>query len=165
MAMAVRTPQVKDRRSLRFGRMSDIRADVEMLDAAPSIRTTGNWTAAQNVDHVAALIEGSLDGIPVRGPLWMRMMGKLVRSSALNKPMRPGFKLPKAMREFGPSEDVTWEQALGRLRAVVERIENGARMEEPSPFLGELSHEEWEQLHCRHAELHLSFLHPGGGDG
>ena len=31
-----------------------------------------------------------------------------------------------------------------------------------SPFLGELTNEEWTKLQCRHAELHLSFLVPAG---
>jgi hypothetical protein len=30
----------------------------------------------------------------------------------------------------------------------------------PSPFLGELTREQWDQLHCRHCELHLSFILP-----
>jgi hypothetical protein len=28
----------------------------------------------------------------------------------------------------------------------------------PSPFFGTLTNEEWDALHCRHAELHLSFI-------
>jgi hypothetical protein len=28
----------------------------------------------------------------------------------------------------------------------------------PSPLFGELTIDEWNQLHCRHAELHLSFI-------
>jgi hypothetical protein len=28
------------------------------------------------------------------------------------------------------------------------------------PVLGKLTHEEWTQLHLRHAELHLSFAVP-----
>jgi hypothetical protein len=27
-------------------------------------------------------------------------------------------------------------------------------------MLGKLSIDEWNRLHCRHAELHLSFMHP-----
>jgi hypothetical protein len=29
-----------------------------------------------------------------------------------------------------------------------------------SPVLGRLSHEQWVQFHCRHAEMHFSFMHP-----
>ena len=39
------------------------------------------------------------------------------------------------------------------------RIEGGERMSKPSPVFGPMTHEEWEQLHCRHAELHFSFIH------
>jgi len=27
-------------------------------------------------------------------------------------------------------------------------------------MFGRYSHEEWNQFHCRHAELHLSFVQP-----
>ncbi len=30
----------------------------------------------------------------------------------------------------------------------------------PSPFLGKLTKDEWDRLHMRHAELHLSFFVP-----
>jgi hypothetical protein len=29
---------------------------------------------------------------------------------------------------------------------------------EPHGFFGKLTHQQWDQLHMRHAELHLSFL-------
>jgi hypothetical protein len=42
--------------------------------------------------------------------------------------------------------------AIGRMKTESTRF--------PSPFLGELTRDQWDQLHCRHCELHLSFLIP-----
>lgn len=161
---ARKTRQITDRRTLRFGRMDEILADIEKLDAvAPgggSIRAAGNWTAAMNVDHVTRLINASLDGFAgARFPLWLRTLGSLMRGGALNKPLRAGFKFHKSVSELlSPDPDISWEQAVSNLRGAVGRT-SVERMEQRSPLLGELNHEEWIMLHCRHAELHFSFLH------
>jgi len=44
-----------------------------------------------------------------------------------------------------------------RLREVIERQDRDQHRE-PHGAFGRLSREQWEQLHRRHAELHLSFL-------
>ncbi|MHC5002301.1 MAG: DUF1569 domain-containing protein [Planctomycetota bacterium] len=155
----VKTRKVADRRSLRFGRMSEILADAEQLGASESLRSSGNWTPAQNVAHVATVIRGSIDGFEASAPWWMRGIGRLIRSRTLNHPMSPGFKVPSNMRSFVPDPSVGWDEALAELRAQIGRLDAGERMTRPSPVFGELSHEEWEQLHCRHAEMHFGFLH------
>ncbi|HWB19451.1 MAG TPA: DUF1569 domain-containing protein [Phycisphaerales bacterium] len=155
----IKTKSVANRRTLRFGRMTDILKDAESLDANGSdkIRSLGNWTPAQVVHHVNLFIVASLDGFNgSRAPLPMRIVGRLIRSSALNKPLKPGFKVPS--KEFEPAADVSWDKALSDLRTLVARINKGERMKHPSPMFGTLAHEEWEQLHCRHAEMHFSFL-------
>ena len=148
-----------ERRSIRLGRMTEIVAEAERLGASGAVRSTGQWTPAQNLQHVARVIQASLDGFPASAPAWLRIAGRLLRSRALNRPMAPGFKVPARLSVLGPDPDVEWEAALAALREQVGRIESGERMTRPSPIFGELSHEEWEQLHCRHAELHLGFLH------
>lgn len=156
----VKTSKVSERRSLRFARLSEIVGDAERLEA--SVRCTGNWTPAQNVDHVARIIECSVDGFPVaNAPLLIRGVAKMFRGSILHKPMRAGLKVPGKFAFLMPSVDVTWDDALARLKKIVSRIEGGDRMLHRSPVLGFLEHEEWIQLHCRHAEMHFSFLHPG----
>lgn len=155
--MTVKTKKVADRRTLRFGRMSEILVDINSFDN-PSVTACGNWTPAQIVQHLARTIKVSLDGTSNRVPFIMRMFASLVKSSTLNKPMKPGFSLPKSIIEFKPDDNVTWEKAVEDFTAQIRRIENGDRMNKPSPAFGELSHEQWEQLHCRHSEMHLSFL-------
>ena len=74
--------------------------------------------------------------------------------------MNPGFTLPVNMQAFEPDESVAWADAIEGFRHEMSRLREGARMTRPSPVFGAMSHEQWEQLHCRHAELHLSFIHP-----
>lgn len=155
----VRTKKVKDRRQLRFGRLHELVDDVEQFDG--KVRATGNWTPGQIVGHVTRLIECSLDGFEVpNAPLFVRGILKMMRSSLLNKPMKPGVKLPGNFKFLMPEPDISWEEAVDRLKKVVLRIETGQQMQHRSPILGFLEHEEWIQLHCRHAEMHFSFLQP-----
>lgn len=152
------TKKVTDRRRLSFRSLDDIQADVEALDGS-AIRTTGNWTPAQIVQHVTDVITLSVDGFGFKLALPLRVLGRLLRSQALSKPMRPGFSVPPAMRTMLPSDQVPFEQAVASFREAVGRAKT-ERMTKASPLLGAMTHEQWVQLHCRHAEMHLSFIHP-----
>lgn len=152
------TEKVTDRRPLSFTSLDDIQADVEALNGS-AIRTTGNWKAAQIVQHVSDFITLSVDGFGFRLALPLRVLGRLLRSQALTKPMRPGFNVPEAMRPRLPSDQLPFEQAVASLRETIGRAKS-ERMTKASPLLGAMTHEQWVQLHCRHAEMHLSFVHP-----
>ena len=152
------TKKVTDRRRLSFRSLDDIQADVEALDGS-AIRTTGNWTAAQIVQHVTDVITLSVDGFGFKVALPLRVLGRSLRSQALSKPMRPGFNVPPAMRARLPSDHLAFEQAVASLRETIGRAKS-ERMTKASPLLGALTHEQWVQFHCRHAEMHLSFIHP-----
>jgi hypothetical protein len=156
----VKTQSVTDRRELRFSSLQDILDDVEYLASGDPPRTTGNWTGGQIVKHVAMLINFSIDGFPEpRAPLPMRLLGRLVRKNALVNPMRAGVGLPRRFDFLAPSPSVTWEEAVEYMSETMARLSD-RRMTAPSPILGRLTHEQWEQLHCRHAEMHFSFMHP-----
>ena len=155
----VETKRVEDRRQVSYASMDDILADVETLDEG-EVRSSGNWTAGQNVQHVTRIIRASIDGFGVRAGLPFRIAGRLVRGMVLRRPMTPGFELPANMRAFLPDETpVAWADAVHELRHEMSRIRAGTKMNAPSPVFGALSHEQWVQLHCRHAELHFSFIH------
>lgn len=148
-------------RTLRFTSLAEVLADAESF-ARGSARALGVWTPAQNVEHVRRLIAVSLDGSDVRMPIGYRLLGRvlgsrLLRGRALRSRLRPGFKAPDA---FQPPADVTLEQALADLRRDVDRASRPGAMTHASPLLGPLVHEEWERLHCRHAELHFGFVIP-----
>lgn len=147
------------RRKLRFNSLNDLRAEIERL-ANGDVRTSGNWTLAQAIDHLAAIIEGSLDGIPAQAPWFIRMMSPLFRKKALHTGIDPGIKLSGEMKAVLPPDDVTLDKALARMNRVFQRLDSGEQMQQPSPVFGRMTHEDWSNLHMRHAELHLSFMHP-----
>ncbi|MCA9290993.1 MAG: DUF1569 domain-containing protein [Phycisphaerales bacterium] len=149
------------RRTLHFESLDDLLADVDAAGDAPG--STGNWTAAQNVEHVSRLIGGSFDGFDAKGPLLIRLLLKVMRGSVLNRPMKPGIKLPANFTAFVPPADVTWADATAHLRRLVERARAGEQMTHPSPILGAMSNEDWVKLHCRHAEMHFGFIQPAAG--
>ena len=102
----------------------------------------------------------AVDGDPNRAPLPMRLIARLMKRTMLTKGMRPGFKLPKAAEEkYMAAPDVSTEQGLNELRSAIERLKAESQRH-PHPAFGPMTAEEWEQLHLRHAELHLSFFVP-----
>lgn len=158
--MTIDTRKVSGRRQLRFESCADILAEAERLAAAPELRSLGNWTLGQTFFHLEAAMRMSIDGTKARVPWFIRLIGKLAKKRVLTKPMSPGFNLPaEASRELIAEREVSVPEALSALRAAVERLARESKRS-PHPVFGNLSAEEWEQLHCRHAELHLSFFLP-----
>ena len=148
-----------ERRTLRFDQMNDILADAERLDRAVRLRTTGNWSAAQIVQHIADGIDRSINGYGVRGPDDARAAALAKRDALLQKGFPLGLRLPDGMQHFLPPPDNTWPSAMKLLREAVSRTASDP-MKADHPFFGEMSHEQWVQFHCRHAEMHFSFMHP-----
>ena len=157
----VDTRKVTGRRTLEFSTMADILEDVKYLDSGDPPRAIGNWTSAQIVQHVAKLVGYSLDGFPVpKGPLLPRIVLRFMRHSALTKPMRPGIMFPHRFGFLAPDKAIAWEEAVDTLRRNIARVDT-EKMKHPSPILGKLTHEQWVQMHCRHAEMHFSFIDAG----
>ncbi len=149
------------RRTLQFNSLDDILTDARTVTASEH-HTTNNWNAAQNIDHVARMIELSIDGFEITVPFPLRLIGKLVfRPKWLKKGFTPGTNPPsKIARYFAPREGVTLEQAMQKLEEQIQRAKDQG-MHQPSPLLGPLSHDEWDTIQRRHAEMHFSFIHPG----
>ncbi|MCP3905095.1 MAG: DUF1569 domain-containing protein [Planctomycetes bacterium] len=156
--MTINTKQVTDRRELNFQTMEDLWADVERL--GPEARATGNWTPAQIVWHVSELLTISLDGAEFLAPLPFRVIGRMLKGRMMSKTFPPGIKLKGRFLPLLPDSNLTWDEAVARLRGSVERLRAGERMTQRSPILGAMTHEEWERVHCRHAEMHFSFIQP-----
>jgi hypothetical protein len=154
----VNTKQVPNRRKLRFNSLDDIERDVEILAAAREVKTLGNMTAGQNLAHVALTMTCSLDGFPGGVPALLRFIVRLfLKRRVLTKPMAPGFKSPPKVKMVPPP--VPLEEGIAQMRAAIARLKKESQRS-PSPLLGPLSVQEWNDLHCRHAELHFSFLIP-----
>lgn len=154
------TAKIEDRRSLKFSSMQEILDDIEYLDSGDPPRSTGNWTPAQIVEHVTIVIKCSIDGFPgQKVSLPMRIIGRLMRKRALANPFPAGIKFPKHFEYLEPRRSRSWDEAVDGLRDAYTRLDTH-QMKHRSPILGKLTHDQWVQLHCRHAELHFSFLHP-----
>jgi len=149
-----------DRRKLRFNSLDDVRREINSLCANADMRTTGNWTLAQAIDHLCTVMEGSLDGIPAQAPWFIRMMSPLFRKKALHTGIDPGIPLTGKMRTILPPDDVTLDAARQRMNCIFARFDAGEKMTQRSPVFGKMTNQDWTNLHCRHAELHLSFMHP-----
>ncbi len=145
------------RRDVDYHALDEIVADAERLVAAGA-STTGNWSVGQILEHIARVMDGSIDGMETKAPWWIRFfMSKFMKKRILNNKMSPGFKLPApAAVEIVPDEaDV--QSALEHLQRAVGRLKQETHRE-PSPFMGPMDIDQWNQLHCRHSELHMSFI-------
>ncbi len=157
--MTIDTRRVADRRTLRFDTLDQIQEEAERL-AASEVKPLGNWSAGQVLGHVAIAMEKSIDGASFRASWWMRLIGPLMKKRFLTKPMPSGFQMPEDMaHEFAPGEDSTVEESLSSLRQAITRLKSES-VRDPHPVFGALTREEWDQLHMRHAEMHMSFLAP-----
>jgi hypothetical protein len=73
--------------------------------------------------------------------------------------MKPGFKLPsKAQSVFWPDGEIETTAGLEHYREAIELFQRTDPLP-PHPIFGDMSRADQEQLQCRHAELHLSFVH------
>jgi len=154
------TARVTDRRAVRFNAMAEILADAEELDGGPII-TTGNWTAGQILSHIALAINKSIDGFVGRASPEMRERGRSMKAMALKQGFPPGIAPSEELKAQLISDDpVSWEDGLRELRRAIARAESEPMTSE-QPFFGPMTHTEWEQFHCRHAELHFSFMRAG----
>lgn len=156
--MAVDTAKVQGRRELRFHSLDDITADIEKLSQG-NVRSLGNWSPGQNLKHLAIVMTWCLDGAPVMAPWYVRIIGWFMKNRFLRNPMPAGFALPEASAKHLIPGETNWEEGLQAIRAALARMKAEPQRHR-SPFLGELTREQWDQLHCRHCELHLSFLIP-----
>jgi hypothetical protein len=165
MTTGVKTGKVTGRRTLHLKSLDDVLADLEQLEAAHSagtLRTLGNWSAGQVFAHLAMLFEFSIDGFPFKAPMPIRFVGPAFKKRALREGGVPaGIKLSgPAVEALIPPDDVSFEQGMQRLRAMIDRVKGGERMTQRSPIFGSMTHDEWTMLQLNHCALHLSFLQP-----
>lgn len=156
------TKQVEGRRELNYLDFNEVVADIERVVAGPH-RTLGNWTAAENIDHVAKPIRWAIDGYPddLKIPLLFKLVGPLMKKSFLKRQAPPpGIKPPsKMMAAFEPEAGVDLDTALGRLRDAVTRWPECTPVPK-NPMVGSMTKAQWERFLTNHASLHFSFIVP-----
>lgn len=146
-----------NRRTLRFNSLDEVLTDARTMANAKTM-AIGNWTTGQILGHIARSINGSIDGILFKVPLPVRIIGRIVRNVPLRRGLLSGVKIPANARDkMIPEPDLPIDQAMEQLAKAIDRVKQ-ERMCAAHPIFGRLSHEQWSQFHCRHAELHFSFL-------
>ena len=163
MDQLIDTTKVAERRPLHFDGLDDILADVDRLANSREVRALGNWSAGQVLQHLAVVMTKSIDGFTARPPAPVRWIARLLfKRRFLTRPMSAGFRLPaNALAEIGPPP-TGWDEGLRNIRHALKRLKTETPRQ-PHPVFGPMSPDEWVQIHCRHSELHLSFLIPSGG--
>ncbi|WP_197171328.1 DUF1569 domain-containing protein [Novipirellula aureliae] len=150
-----------ERRELTFSNVDEIVADARRL-AAGEVRACGSHSFGQILHHLALshdVATGQL--IAPSPPLFMRLLMPLMKRMVINaKPLKPGIKLPaKGEAFFWPNKEFEVSEAIKYLEESVENYKTNGPLE-IHPFFGKLNQAEADQLVCRHAALHLSFVHP-----
>ena len=157
--MKMATDSEHERRELSFDSLDEAVADARAL-AAGKVRTTGGHTFGQILEHLARthdMVTGKTDA--PKFPLYMRMLLPFIKGSLLNKPVAPGFKLPKnAQAFFWPEGDVEVLTALNHLVESVENYKTNGPLP-VHPIFGKATREQIDRLNCGHCAMHLSFVH------
>jgi hypothetical protein len=153
-----------EHRKLRFENFDALWAEVERIAAAKqagTLRTTGNWTAGQNLNHMAVWVGYTLNGFPpeLRPPWFVKIIAKMMKNRFLTRGLPKGARIPKIPGGTLGIEDPGFDAAKAKLRSAWDRL-LVAQSLHPSPLFGALSREDWINGHLRHSELHMGFLHP-----
>jgi hypothetical protein len=153
-----------DRRKLTYTSIDDVLADVEKIvaaDKAGKLRCTGNWTAGQAMGHVAAWANYAYDGFPMgKPPFFIRWILKFLKGKYLREGMPSGVRIPKVDNGTFATDKLSTDEGAARLRKSLARLKSNEVAKFDSPAWGKMPNEERLALNLRHAELHLSFLHP-----
>jgi hypothetical protein len=158
MSMQVDTGKVVGRRKLDYASLAEVLADADRLSSGP-VKALGNWSAGQIFRHLAFAYNGSIDGLTMTFPWPFRMIARVFKKKLISGPMPAGYKLPAAAAKAVTPGETPTEEGLAELHAAVKRLEREPHRAK-HPMFGDLSKEEWNQIHLKHASLHMSFLVP-----
>jgi len=165
MTQAINTAQVEDRRKLRFNTIDELLADVDRIvaaDNAGALRRTGNWTAGQTFGHLSAWVDYGWDGFPstLKVPWFIRFLIRMKKDKYVLDGMPAGARIPWVENGTYATEVLSTDEGAARVRKSMQRLKSGEPAKFDSPAFGPMSHEDRVAMMLRHAELHLSFLHP-----
>jgi hypothetical protein len=84
---------------------------------------------------------------------------RMVRPIMIRRTLPSGFKLPsKTQSLLWPAEQIDAATGLQHWKESIDRYQNCEL--QPHPIFGKMTRRQHDQIQCRHAELHLSFVHP-----
>jgi hypothetical protein len=161
-SMAVNTAKVEGRRKLDYASYDELLADADRMKSG-AVKVLGNWSPGQIFRHLATAYNSSIDGFEFVFPWYMRLMVKPFKNRLLRGSMPTGFKIPADGTKSLVPAPATTEAGLSELHAAVGRLKRETRRAS-NPLFGNLSNAEWDQLHLKHASMHMGFLIPTSAD-
>ncbi|QEG33387.1 hypothetical protein Pr1d_06480 [Bythopirellula goksoeyrii] len=145
------------RRKIEYTSLDELVADAERLVAADA-PTTGNWSKGQILDHVASVMEMTIDGFPMNVNWFVRFISRNVMFERfLKNGMPSGFKPSKSVAQKIMPKETDVLPALAHLRTAVERLKQLDHHVDHA-FFGDLTADQARAINRRHAELHMSFI-------
>ena len=147
-----------ERRTIRFHTLAEVTAETERLLAAGYDRV-GVWSLGQICDHMAIVTTMSMDGFPSKMPWPVRVAARWIflKRILAHHVFRKRMPAPKYVLPPANSDDAA---GVERLRAALQRFGAHTGPFAPSPIFGDLTPEQWREIHLWHCEHHLSFLLP-----
>jgi Protein of unknown function (DUF1569) len=158
MSMPVNTAKVDGRRKLDYASLEEVLADADRLSSG-QVNALGNWSAGQIFRHLALAYNGSIDGFTMTFPWPLRLMARIFKEKLISGPMPAGFNLPSDGAKAVAPGPTSTEEGLADLHAAVARLERESHRAK-HPIFGDITNEQWNKIHLKHASLHMSFLVP-----
>src|SRR5262245_7349039 len=153
MPMPVDTGKVIDRRKLRFFTPEDMEADVAVLvdaERAGRLKSLGNWSLGQVLNHLGSWVAFAHDGNPLKPPFVGRGIVGFRKNKYLNEAMPAGVRIPGVKGGTVAWEPCTLDEGLAKFNAAWGRMKKEAPTL-PNPLFGPMTHDEWIRLQLRHA--------------
>lgn len=162
MTLPNRTSQLKPIK-LRFNSILEILSYTEKLTQAIRIESLGNWTAGQTLEHLAKSFNSSIRESQARLPFVKRTVARFLKPYFLRFGLPSGVQISRiskvAASEFLPRQIVPLNEGkIAFVRAINSILTT--KMSAKHNCFGQMTHQDWERMHCRHAELHLRLLIP-----
>lgn len=144
-------------RHLDLRTFDELQTEVMSLISHPYHRA-GQWSLGQNCQHIAKMLNQSIDGFDFQVPWFIRIFSGWMKNRVLKSRSIPnGIQAPKL---FLPDDQTPDADGVSQLLTAIQRYRHYTGPLQPSPLFGRLSRSEWDQLHLIHASHHLMFILP-----
>jgi Protein of unknown function (DUF1569) len=154
--MPINTAKVTSRREVDYKSFDELLADIDRFSTSQP-NTLGNWSAGQIFQHLANAFNGSIDGFPPSFPWFVRGMARLFKNKLIHGSMPAGINMPAKLAKVVMPCPTATEVGLANLKSALKRLKQDPHRA-LHPVFGQISPEEWNTIHLKHASLHMSFL-------
>lgn len=146
-------------RKQKFKSLDEVMVRVHGL--VPDHQTVGAWTLGQICHHLAAALNGSIDGFDLRNHRLKRLfIRKRMLRVALTKGIPRNYTVDPGLT---PPADVALLPAVDGLARAIERYRRHDGPLQAHPLFGRMPREVWDRVHLVHCAHHLRFVtHPPG---